>query len=88
MTLFEPKHPNQCIVDRDGSMFIEWVIKNQGSMFAHKIDQEYTNFAEVHFLMKRLGESYGDLMNMHTDTRRDLFNREMELYKEEQRKNG
>lgn len=81
------------LVTREYPMFSLWAVP-QDVLFLHPLeddeDESYDLMTKVYILMKRLGQSYMQILTMDPDDRDELFRMEMKLIKEEakQKENG
>lgn len=81
------------LVIREYPMFSLWAV-SRDVLFLHPLeedeDESYDLMTKVYILMKRLGQSYMQILTMDPDDRDELFRMEMKLIKEEakQKENG
>ena len=77
----------QTVIDRKQN-FGEWVLPRLEVLFLPYRDPNYSLEAILHFFMKRLGQSYSEVMLMDRDRRDEIFDIEYALMRKENEANS
>jgi hypothetical protein len=82
MTFSDTRHPLQYVLDYKQT-FGEWALKSMNVLFEYDTEEYYDTTSVIHFLMKRLNQSYDQIIMLELETRKKFFTIEKALYDKE-----